>query len=430
MNFDQATALVVLAGVVAGLIWGRIRSDVVALAGAAALLGLGVIRPSEVQGAFASPAILALASLFVIAYALELSGLLGAIIRAAVKLCAAFGEAGLWAVIAGVGAASAFLNNTPLVVLGGPVVRDMARSMKLSPRRFLIPLTYATSLGGACTLIGSSTNLLVNDMARNAGQPTFGMFEVTPPALISAGVGALYLFLAGGRIAGAADGGGPAVEPGRIGAALPEPAELFAVDAPFNARKAFTALAVFIAVIAAAAMGYAPIAAAAFTGAVVLVLLGVIDADEAYRGLRPEILLLIIGMLVVGLAVQVTGLADKATGLLVAGIAGLSPAMALAILYGATLVVTEFLSHAAVAVLMTPVAVALADTLGVNPRPFIVGVMLAASSAFATPFAYQTNVIAFRMGRYRYLDFVRTGLPLDLLTAAAAIVSIPRFFPF
>jgi di/tricarboxylate transporter len=427
MNFDQAAALVVLVGVVAGLIWGRVRADVVALAGAAALLGTGVIRPVEAQAAFASPAILALASLFVIAYALELSGLLGLLIRLAVRLCSRLGEAGIWTVIGATGAASAFLNNTPLVVLGAPVVRDVARAMKLSPRRFLIPLSYATTLGGACTLIGTSTNLLVNDMARNAGQPAFGIFEVTPVGVISAVVGGLYLLLVGGRIAGGGDGRAPAPS-GPVD--LPEPAEVFAIDAPFQPRKAFTALAVFVAVVAVSALGYAQIAAAAFTGAVLLILLRVITPDEAYRGLRPEILLLIVGMVVVGLSLQVSGLADSATGWLVSEVADLNPRVALALLYVVTLVVTEFLSNAAVAVLMTPVAVALADSLAVNPRPFLVAVMLAASSAFATPFGYQTNVIVFRMGSYRYLDFMRVGMPLNVLTAVSAIVSIPVFFPF
>ena len=173
MSFEQLAALVVLAAVVGALIWGRLRSDVVALAGAAALLALGVVRPVEVQGAFASPAVIALASLFVISYAMELTGLLGLIIRGAVRLCGRVGPAGRWAVIALSGAASAFLNNTPIVVLGAPVVRDVAESLKLSPRRFLIPLSYVTILGGSCTLIGTSTNLLVNDMALSAGQPAF-----------------------------------------------------------------------------------------------------------------------------------------------------------------------------------------------------------------------------------------------------------------
>ncbi|MFN9928763.1 MAG: SLC13 family permease, partial [Phenylobacterium sp.] len=209
MTLPQTIALSVLGAVVAALIHGRLRSDVVALAGAAMLLGTGTVRPVEVQGAFASPAIIALAALFVIAYAMELSGLLGLIIRGATRMCARLGAAGLWIVIGLAGVASAFLNNTPIVVLAGPVVRDVAESMKLSPKRFLIPLSYVTILGGACTLIGTSTNLLVNDMARNAGQPTFGMFEITPVAAIIGVVGGLYLFLFGGRLLS----GGPSDAP-------------------------------------------------------------------------------------------------------------------------------------------------------------------------------------------------------------------------
>jgi di/tricarboxylate transporter len=195
MTFAQIIALTVLVGVVAALIWGKLRSDVVALAGAAVLLATRTVRPVEVQGAFASPAIIALASLFVIAYAMELSGLLGLIIRQATRLCARLGAPGLWVVISACGAASAFLNNTPIVVLAAPVVREMAGSLKLSPQRFLIPLSYATILGGSCTLIGTSTNLLVNDMARNAGQRAFSMFEITPVGLSIAVAGWARLIL-------------------------------------------------------------------------------------------------------------------------------------------------------------------------------------------------------------------------------------------
>jgi len=180
MSFDQTAALIVLVGVIGAMIWGKVRADVVALSGAAVLLALGVIRPVEVQGAFASPALIALASLFVMAYAMELSGLLDAAIRGGVRLCARFGSAGIWLMITGCGAASGFLNNTPIVVMAAPVIRDVARSLELSPRRFLIPLSYVAIMGGCCTLIGTSTNLLVNDMARSAGQPTFGLFEITP----------------------------------------------------------------------------------------------------------------------------------------------------------------------------------------------------------------------------------------------------------
>ena len=108
----------------------------------------------------------------------------------------------------------------------------------------------------------------------------------------------------------------------------------------------------------------------------------------------------------------------------------LGPFGALVVLYGVTLFATELLSNATVAVLMTPIAVALAESLGVDPRAFLVAVMMAASAAFATPFGYQTNVLVYNMAGYSYLDFVRVGLPLNIVTWIAAMVAIPMFFPF
>ena len=431
MSFDQIAALVVLVAVVGVLIHGKVRSDVAALSAAAALLLLGVIRPVEVQGAFASPAVIALACLFVMAYAIELSGLMGLLIRQATVLCAKLGKLGLWLVIILCGGASAFLNNTPIVVLAAPVVRDVATSMSLSPKRFLIPLSYIAIMGGACTLIGTSTNLLVNDMARNAGQPVFGMFEITPVALIIAAVGGAYLFFFGSRLLanGVDDGEGHGPHE-QTGDGMLGDLKLFAIDQPFQPRRAMIAMGVFVAVIAAAALGIAPIAAAGFAGAVILILLKIITPEEAYAGLRPEVLLLIAGMVVVGLAIEVTGLAAAGTELLIDFIRPLGPWAALAILYGVTLFATELLSNAAVAVLITPVAVALAESLGVDPRPFLIGVMMAASAAFATPFGYQTNVLVFQVGKYKYMDFVKVGVPLNLVTWIAGVGVIPLFFPF
>ena len=203
-----------------------------------------------------------------------------------------------------------------------------------------------------------------------------------------------------------------------------------AKERPLDRRRAFASIGVFAAVIFVAATGLAPIAASAFAGAVVLILLKVISADEAYAGLRPEILLLIAGMVVVGTAIEVTGLAETGAASLIGVIEPLGPMGALIIFYGVTLFATELLSNATVAVLITPIAVALADALGVDARPFLVAVMMAASAAFATPFGYQTNVLVFQMGGYSYMDFVRIGVPLNLITWAAAMVAIPIFFPF
>ena len=440
MAASQIITLLVLAAVVAALIWDKIRADVVALAGAAVLLMTGVVRPVEVQSAFASPAIVALASLFVIAYAMELAGLLDEVIRRTVRMCRRIGAAGLWVLIGLSGAASAFINNTPVVVLSAPVVRDVATSLGRSPKRYLIPLSYAAVLGGCCTLIGTSTNLLVNDMASVAGQPRFGIFEITPVGLIVALAGGAYLLLFGNRLISAAANGAPADtapdeaalrfrEPGLAGG-LVGSAEPFAREVALKPLAALISATVFVTVVALATFNVAPIAACAFAGAVLLILLRVITVDEAYSGLRPEVLMLIAGMVVLGIALDETGLASSATSLMLGTMDGMSPLLALIILYGVTLFATELLSNATVAVLFTPVAVSMAEAFAVSPRPFLVAVMIAASAAFATPFGYQTNVLVYQMGGYNYLDFVKVGIPLNIITWAAAIVAIQAYFPF
>jgi di/tricarboxylate transporter len=430
----QLITLLVLIAVVTAMIWDKLRSDVVALAGAAILLMTGVVRPIQVQSAFASPAVIALASLFVIAYAMELSGLLDAAIKGLVALCRKIGGAGLWIVIAIAGAASAFLNNTPIVVLTAPVIRETATSLRLSPKRFLMPLSYAAVLGGSCTLIGTSTNLLVNDMAGVAGQPKFGIFEITPVGLAVALAGGLYLLLFSGRLIkdfgpGADLLDDALVEPSLSGAQVGSPLP-FAVSRPFKPWRALASLSVFVGVIVMAALNVAPIAACAFAGAVLLILTRVVTPDEAYSGLRPEVLMLIAGMLVLGIALRISGVAETATEALISNLDGLSPLLALVVLYGATLFATELLSNATVAVLFTPVAVSLGEALHVSPRPILVAVMLAGSAAFATPFGYQTNAVVYQMGRYNYLDFVKVGLPLNLITWIAAVAAIPIYFPF
>jgi di/tricarboxylate transporter len=441
MTASQLITLLVLAAVIVGLIWDKIRADVVALTGAAVLLMTGVVRPVEVQSAFASPAIVALASLFVIAYAMELSGLLDEAIRRLVGLCRRIGSAGLWVIIGMAGGASAFLNNTPIVVLTAPVVRDAAQSLGRSAKPYLIPLSYASVLGGCCTLIGTSTNLLVNDMAAVAGQPRFDIFEITPVGLSVAAAGGLYLLLFGSRMVTAAAESDqqqkeaeaaartPFRSPGLAGGLVGH-AETFANDVELRAWPAVASSSIFIAVVGAAALNVAPIAACAFAGAVSLILLRVITADEAYHGLRPEVLMLIAGMVVLGIALDLTGLAGSATELLVSSMDGMSPLIALIILYGVTLFATEILSNATVAVLFTPIAVSMAETFAVSPRPFLVAVMIAGSAAFATPFGYQTNAIVYQIGGYNYMDFVKVGIPLNLITWGVGVMAIQAYFPF
>jgi di/tricarboxylate transporter len=140
--------------------------------------------------------------------------------------------------------------------------------------------------------------------------------------------------------------------------------------------------------------------------------------------------MLIAGMLVLGIALRVSGVAGLVTEFLIGNLEQLTPLLALILIYGVVLFATELLSNATVAVLFTPIAVSMGEAMQVSPRPFLVAVMMAGSAAFATPFGYQTNALVYQMGRYRYLDFVRVGLPLNIVTWVTAVVAIQIFFPF
>src|SRR3546814_1855889 len=236
-----------------------------------------------------------------------------------------------------------------------------------------MPLSYITVLTGCCTLIGPSTNLLVDDMASVAGQPRFGMFEITPVGIAMALAGGLYLFLVSGRLLGGRyeaeerEGAPAEIDPAHIGSAQIGDASLFEVKRPLQPLKAAIALVTFVAAVALATRGVAPIAATAFAGAVLLILLRVISADEAYSGLRPEILILIAGMVVIGLAMEQRGLAAEASELLINSVHGLRPLIATIILHLLTIVLTAIQSNVADAVLGTPVAARLRDRHGVTP---------------------------------------------------------------
>jgi len=140
--------------------------------------------------------------------------------------------------------------------------------------------------------------------------------------------------------------------------------------------------------------------------------------------------MLIYGMLAVSVAMRDSGLSTLAAQSLVQWGGGMSPWLVLSLVILATSIATEFISNNAVAVLFTPVVIGVALELGVDPRPFVVGVMFAASASFATPIGYQTNTLVYSAGNYRFSDFARLGVPMNLIVWAASSLLIPLFWPF
>ncbi len=201
------------------------------------------------------------------------------------------------------------------------------------------------------------------------------------------------------------------------------------IDAvPFRRGHAPLAMATLAGVIIASAIFGTPLAVAALIGVGIVLLTGCISADDAWRSLQASVLALIVAMLIVGRGLENTGavslIVDATSPLLLAA----SPFIVLLIIYGLTSVLTELVTNAAVAVIMTPLVITLADTLAMDPRALVLAVMFGASASFASPIGYQTNTIVYTAGGYRFSDFVKAGLPMNIIAGLASCSAIYLFF--
>jgi len=199
---------------------------------------------------------------------------------------------------------------------------------------------------------------------------------------------------------------------------------------PFRRALAPVAVIVLAASVAMAALGFLPIQAAAISGAIVVVLVGCLRPSEAYRSIEWPILFLIVGMLGIGKALESTGAASLAANSIAAAVGPAGPWVLLAIIYLLSNVLTELVTNNAVAIIVTPLVITIAGELDLSARPFVVAVMFAASASLCTPIGYQTNTYVFGAGGYKFQDFFRVGIILNLILFSTAVTLIPIFWPF
>jgi uncharacterized protein with PhoU and TrkA domain len=202
------------------------------------------------------------------------------------------------------------------------------------------------------------------------------------------------------------------------------------LDRPYRRSHAPLASVVLLAVVALAAFGVADIAILSMVAVAVLLITRCVDSDEAWGFLDGGILVLIFSMLIIGAGLQETGAVALVADTIAPSLNGLPPIFMLAAIYAMTSVLTEIVSNNAVAIVVTPLAISLANSIGVDPTPMVVAVMFGASASFATPIGYQTNTLVYGAGNYRFGDFLKIGVPMNIIVGAASILIIPVFFPF
>ncbi len=590
MSFDLWVTLITLLGAVILFATEKLPVDIVALLATAVLLITGVVTVDEGIAGFSNPAVITVGCMFVLSSALQRTGALDALGRLLSKSGGSSPGMFCMLVMLCVAPVSAFINNTAAVAVFLPLVIAAAVAKKIPASRVLIPLSFASQFGGVCTLIGTSTNLLVNSIYEKSGQGSFSMFEFAPLGLLLTVVGGAYLVFFGGWLLPSRRAeqltdvyqlgeyvtelhvmeGSPLIgqrigqtelsknhdvtvieirrgtrairatsgetvqahdlllvrarpdkllavttelkleiEPEfklrdetirstdvklcetivppsspyigrtlvelrfgektgvialavqrtghvlreklstvrlRIGDALlllGEQADIDRVRAedgllvlnemetPVRHRgKTLLALGVFGLVVVLAALKILPIIVGALAAVLVLIIARCLRPEQAYGAVDWRVLIMLAGILPLGIAMEKTGAAQAITDVVLQLAGRESPIALLAGIYLVTAILTEFMSNTGAAVLIAPIAIATAQSIGLDPKPFLIAVTFAASTSFATPVGYQTNTMVYNAGGYRFSDFVRVGVPLNLLFWGLSVYLIPLFWPF
>ena len=423
------TTLCVLAVAAFLFVTELIPLAVTAMAACTALGILGVLPSKQVYAGLSNSTVVLFGGMFVIGAAMFKTGLAEAIGVAVVKK-AGTGEIRLMGAIMLVTIVlSSVSSNTGTVACLMPVIIGICQAAKIPASKELMPLAIAANVGGTITMIGTPPNVIVTGALAAAGLPTFGFFEFAKIGIPLSIIILLYTLFVGRHFLPVHNAGDMDEE--AVKAAKEEAGS--AGDAPKSKTKMWISGLILIGVVLAMALGLKnlPLHTAAVTGAILCVITGCLKEKEAYAGIDWVTIFLFAGMLSVATAMDKTG-AGKLIADTVVGMMGSNPNpyVLTTVLFLISNILTQFMSNTASAALLAPIGISIAQSIGVDPKPVLMALGIAASCAFATPMATPPNTLVLGPGNFTFNDYVKVGVPMCLLSWVACVVIIPIFWPF
>lgn len=373
----------------------------------------GVISSKVAFSYFGDPTVVLFMAMFIVGEGTFITGFADKVGQLAVALSKGSPVKLLFYAMLAVGLLSTVLSNTGTTVVAVPMILGMCLSAKLAPGKILMPVAFASSLGGTVTLVGTPPNGIINSMLEQMNVQPFGFFEfglIGIPLLV---VGLAYYALLGHRF-------------------LPEGRqmsdELVAEQKPRRTEKMWTSVIIFAFVVAMMASEYIPLTTAAILGACLMVITRCMTMREAFRSVDWTTIFLFAGMLSMSAAMSKSGAAAIVAHAVVSQVS--EPWMLMLVCCALTAIVTNFMSNTATAALMAPLALPIATASGVSPLPIVMGIAMSASACFLTPIATPPNTIVLGPGKYKFLDYVKAGWPLQLITLIMCWLLIPMIWPF
>ena len=402
---------------------------VTAMAACTALGILGVLPSKQVYAGLSNSTVVLFGGMFVIGAAMFKTGLAEAIGVAVVKK-AGTNEIPLMAAIMLVTIVlSAVSSNTGTVACLMPVIIGICQAAKIPASKELMPLAIAANVGGTITMIGTPPNVIVTGALAAAGLPTFGFFEFAYIGIPLSIIILLYTLFVGRHFLPVHNAGDMDEE--AVKAAKEEAGS--AGDAPKSKTKMWISGLILIGVVLAMALGLKnlPLHTAAVTGAILCVITGCLKEKEAYAGIDWVTIFLFAGMLSVATAMDKTG-AGKLIADTVVGMMGANPNpyVLTTVLFLISNILTQFMSNTASAALLAPIGISIAQSIGVDPKPVLMALGIAASCAFATPMATPPNTLVLGPGGFSFNDYVKVGVPMCVLSLVVSVIIIPIMWPF